>query len=136
MRNNDRKESENVDEVDNLIERLAIHIQSIISSREGSDAEIVENTKALAELVSARAMYFQKPCKESVEQGVMRAVLSVIQGIGNCNTGEKTTVERGEREYEDSVNRMPCGIVGCKLHFENDSRCPFTIHQRNRRNPR
>lgn len=37
-----------MDEVDKLIERLAIHIQSIISSREGSDMEIAEKTKALA----------------------------------------------------------------------------------------
>ena len=71
-----------MDEVDELIERLAIHIQSIISSREGSDMEIAEKTKALAELVSARAMYFQKPCIESVEKGVMRAVSSAIHGTG------------------------------------------------------
>jgi hypothetical protein len=71
-----------MDEVDKLIERLAIHIQSIISSREGSDMEIAEKTKALAELVSARAMYFQKPCIESVEKGVMRAVSSAIHGTG------------------------------------------------------
>lgn len=71
-----------MDEVDKLIERLAIHIQSIISSRESSDMEIAEKTKALAELVSARAMYFQKPCIESVEKGVMRAVSSAIHGTG------------------------------------------------------
>ena len=71
-----------MDEVDNLIERLAIHIQSIISSREGSDVEIAENTKALAELVSARTMCFQKPCIESVENGVMRAISSAIHGTG------------------------------------------------------
>lgn len=71
-----------MDEVDKLIERLAIHIQSIISSREGSDMKIAEKTKALAELVSARAMYFQKPCIESVEKGVMRAVSSAIHGTG------------------------------------------------------
>lgn len=71
-----------MDEVDKLIERLAIHIQSIISSREGSDMEIAEKTKALAELVSARAMYFQKPCIESVAKGVMRAVSSAIHGTG------------------------------------------------------
>lgn len=71
-----------MDEVDKLIERLAIHIQSIISSRDGSDMEIAEKTKALAELVSARAMYFQKPCIESVEKGVMRAVSSAIHGTG------------------------------------------------------
>lgn len=71
-----------MDEVDKLIERLAIHIQSIISSREGPDMEIAEKTKALAELVSARAMYFQKPCIESVEKGVMRAVSSAIHGTG------------------------------------------------------
>lgn len=71
-----------MDEVDKLIERLAIHIQSIISSREGSDMEIAEKTKALAELMSARAMYFQKPCIESVEKGVMRAVSSAIHGTG------------------------------------------------------
>ncbi len=71
-----------MDEVDKLIERLAIHIQSIISSREGSDMEVAEKTKALAELVSARAMYFQKPCIESVEKGVMRAVSSAIHGTG------------------------------------------------------
>ena len=42
-------------EVDNLIERLAIHIQEVISSGKCGEHEIAEKTKALAELVSARA---------------------------------------------------------------------------------
>lgn len=71
-----------MDEVDKLIERLAIHIQSIISSGKEREHEVAEKTKALAELVSARAMYFQKPCIESVEKGVMRAVSSAIHGTG------------------------------------------------------
>lgn len=44
-------------EVDELIEKLAIHIGQIISSGGESEGEIVEKTKALAELVSARAKF-------------------------------------------------------------------------------
>ena len=43
-------------EVDELIENLAIHIGQIISSGKERDGEIAEKTKALAELVSARAI--------------------------------------------------------------------------------
>ena len=42
-------------EVDELIEKLAIHIGQIISSGKECEGEISEKTKALAELISARA---------------------------------------------------------------------------------
>lgn len=44
-----------MEEVDKLIEALAIHINEIISSGNGREHEVAEKTKALAELVSARA---------------------------------------------------------------------------------
>lgn len=44
-------------EVDELIKKLAIHISEIISSGKCGEHEIAEKTKALAELVSARAMF-------------------------------------------------------------------------------
>ncbi len=50
-----RKESENMKAVDDLIENLAIHISEVISSGKEREHEIAEKTKALAELVSARA---------------------------------------------------------------------------------
>lgn len=50
-----RKESENVKAVDDLIENLALHISEVISSGKEREHEIAEKTKALAELVSARA---------------------------------------------------------------------------------
>lgn len=77
-----RRESENVEAVDKLIEALAVHISEVISSGKEREHEVAEKTKALAELVSARALYFQKPCIESVEKGVMRAVSSAIHGTG------------------------------------------------------
>lgn len=42
-------------EVDELIKKLAIHISEIISSDKEREGEVAEKTKALAELVSARA---------------------------------------------------------------------------------
>ena len=45
-------------EVDELIEKLAIHIGQIISSGKEREGEITEKTKALAELISARANAF------------------------------------------------------------------------------
>lgn len=51
----DEKGDERVEEVDKLIEALAIHISGIISVGKESEHEIAEKTKALAELVSARA---------------------------------------------------------------------------------
>ena len=45
-------------EVDKLIEKLAIHISEIISSDKEREGEIAEKTKALAELISARANTF------------------------------------------------------------------------------
>lgn len=42
-------------EVDNLIEVLAMHISGIIVSGKEREHEVAEKTKALAELVSARA---------------------------------------------------------------------------------
>lgn len=50
-----RRECENVEAVDKLIEALAIHISEVISSGEEREHEIAEKTKALAELMSARA---------------------------------------------------------------------------------
>ena len=50
----DEKGDEKVEEVDELIEALAIHISGIISSGKESEHEIAEKTKALAELISAR----------------------------------------------------------------------------------
>lgn len=47
-----------VKEVDELIEKLAIHISQIISSGIDDKGEIAEKTKALAELISARANAF------------------------------------------------------------------------------
>ena len=44
-----------MEKVDALIEELAIHISEIISSGEHFDGEIEGKTKALAELISARA---------------------------------------------------------------------------------
>lgn len=42
-------------EVDNLIAVLAMHISVIIASGKEREHEVAEKTKALAELVSARA---------------------------------------------------------------------------------
>lgn len=53
--NLNRKESENVEEVDNLIKALAGHISEIISSGKEREHEVAEKTKALADLMSARA---------------------------------------------------------------------------------
>lgn len=44
-----------MEKVDKLIEELADHIQKIILSNKERGNEIAEKTKALAELVSARA---------------------------------------------------------------------------------
>lgn len=53
--NLNRKESENVEEVDNLIKALAVHISEIISSGKEREHEVAEKAKALADLMSARA---------------------------------------------------------------------------------
>lgn len=42
-------------EVDNLIKALAVHISEIISSGREREHEVAEKTKALADLMSARA---------------------------------------------------------------------------------
>ena len=47
-----------MEEVDELIKKLAIHISGIISSGKEREGEITEKTKALAELISARANAF------------------------------------------------------------------------------
>lgn len=44
-----------MEKVDNLIEELADYIKNIILSGEEREHEISEKTKALAELISARA---------------------------------------------------------------------------------
>lgn len=44
-----------MEKVDELIETLAEHISYVIASGETYDNEISEKTKALAELISARA---------------------------------------------------------------------------------
>lgn len=46
-----------MEEVDELIEKLAIHICEIISSGKEREGEIAEKTNALAELMSARAKF-------------------------------------------------------------------------------
>lgn len=46
-----------MEEVDELIKKLAIHISGIISSGKEREGEIAEKTKALAELISARAEF-------------------------------------------------------------------------------
>lgn len=45
-------------EVDRLIESLAIHIREKVSSGKEFENEIAEKTKALAELISARAQIY------------------------------------------------------------------------------
>ena len=55
MIHGNRKESENVEEVDNLIKALAGHISEIIFSGKEREHEVAEKTKALADLMSARA---------------------------------------------------------------------------------
>jgi len=47
-----------VKEVDELIEALAEHISDVIASEKECEGEISEKTKALAELISARANAF------------------------------------------------------------------------------
>lgn len=42
--------------VDDLIEKLAIHISEVISSGKECEHEVAEKTNALAALMSARAM--------------------------------------------------------------------------------
>ena len=58
-----------MEKVDKLIEKLAIHISQIISSGREGEGEISEKTKALAELISARAKmqtnHIQKECGKS-----------------------------------------------------------------------
>mgnify|MGYP001645513909 FL=1 len=44
-----------MEEVDELIKKLAIHISGIISSGKEREGEIAEKKTALAELISARA---------------------------------------------------------------------------------
>lgn len=44
-----------MEKVDEVIEILAEHISKIVSSGKESDHEIAEKTKALADLISARA---------------------------------------------------------------------------------
>lgn len=51
-----QKRDESVDEVDRLIKTLAAHIGEIISFGKESEHEIAEKTKALAELMSTRAV--------------------------------------------------------------------------------
>ncbi len=47
-----------MEKVDELIESLAEHISNLISSGRENEREISEKTKALAELISARANVF------------------------------------------------------------------------------
>ncbi len=70
-----------MEEVDNLIKALAGHISEIISSGKEREHEVVEETNALAALMSARALPYTL-CKENIEDGVMRAVSSAIHGTG------------------------------------------------------
>ena len=73
-------------EVDKLIEALAIHISEVISSGKECEHEVAEKTRALAELMSARALPHTL-CKENIEDGVMRAVSSAIHGTGEAVQG-------------------------------------------------
>ncbi len=58
-----------MEKVDELIEALAEHISYVIASGKGCENEISEKTKALAELISARANvqtdHIQKECGKS-----------------------------------------------------------------------
>lgn len=58
-----------MEKVDALIEALAEHISEKISSGRESEGEIAEKTKALAELISARAKmqtnHIRKECGKS-----------------------------------------------------------------------
>ncbi len=55
-----------MEEVDNLIEKLAIHISEVISSGKEREHEVIEETNALAALMSARAQmqtdHIQREC--------------------------------------------------------------------------
>lgn len=77
---------ENVEEVDKLIKELAVHISEVISSGKECEHEVAEKTRALAELMSARALPHTL-CKENIEDGVMRAVSSAIHGTGEAVQG-------------------------------------------------
>lgn len=57
-----------MEEVDELIKKLAIHISGIILSDKEREGEIAEKTKALAELISARAAFSLN--KVEIEVGV------------------------------------------------------------------
>lgn len=72
--------------VDDLIEKLAIHISEVISSGKERDHEVTEKTNALAALMSARALP-HTPYEENIEDGVMRAVSSAIRGTDEAVQG-------------------------------------------------
>ena len=73
-------------EVDNLIAVLALHISGIIASGKEREHEVAEKTKALAELMSARALPHTL-CKENIKESVTRAVSSAIHGTGEADQG-------------------------------------------------
>lgn len=59
-----------MNEVDKLIEKLAIHISAVVSI-DRSGTEITEKTKALAELITARAKLLaveKEPDVKSIEE--------------------------------------------------------------------
>ena len=55
-------------EVDELIKKLAIHISEIISSDKEREGEVAEKTNALAELISARAMFSVNKVEKSIAE--------------------------------------------------------------------
>ncbi len=54
-------------EVDELIDKLAIHISEVILSGKERDGEIAEKTKALAELMSARAKFLANEVETKID---------------------------------------------------------------------
>lgn len=70
-------------EVDELIKNLAKHISELISSGKAYEHEIAEETKALAELVSARAVFWVNETKTNVKstEELVDNVLERLQNI-------------------------------------------------------
>ncbi|MCI7129607.1 MAG: hypothetical protein MSA09_03415 [Lachnospiraceae bacterium] len=64
-----------MEKVDDLIDVLASHINAIVSSGKEDGNEVTEKTKALAELMSARAKFqTQSNTAEAISGGVWSAV--------------------------------------------------------------
>lgn len=68
-------------EVDELIKNLAKHISELISSGKANEHEIAEKTKALAELVHARAEFSTKKAeKKKAEQRSTEELAYIVSG--------------------------------------------------------